>query len=91
MRASGFLLVAAAATAAKAFWMDEIAHRGFSPSNPDPNYQIFRNVRDFGAVGDGVTDDTAAINRAIAFGDRCAPVVCNQSTTSPATVYFPPG
>ncbi|ROT41090.1 glucan 1,3-beta-glucosidase [Sodiomyces alkalinus F11] len=90
MFVSVFLLVAVA-TAGEAFWMAEIAHQGISPYNPNPKYQIFRNVKDFGAVGDGVKDDTAAINRAISFDDRCAPGVCNQSTITPATVYFPPG
>lgn len=38
-----------------------------------------------------MTDDTAAINRAISSGDRCAPGICQSSTTSPAVVYFPSG
>ncbi|MFC6010659.1 glycosyl hydrolase family 28-related protein [Nocardia lasii] len=38
-----------------------------------------RNVRDFGAVGDGKADDTAAVAAAMAAGDR------------PAIVYFPAG
>ena len=29
-------------------------------------YQFYRNVKDFGAVGDGIIDDTEAINRAVA-------------------------
>lgn len=40
-------------------------------------------------TGDGVTDDTAAINRAMTDGGRCAPGVCASSTTTPAIVYFP--
>lgn len=41
--------------------------------------------------GDGVTDDTAAINRAISDQNRCGPWVCQSSTTSPAIIYFPAG
>ncbi|KAJ0271070.1 hypothetical protein CBS470a_013331 [Colletotrichum nupharicola] len=52
--------------------------------------QIFRNVMDYGAKGDGVTDDTAAINKAIKDGKRCGEA-CNGSTTKNAIVYFPPG
>lgn len=41
-------------------------------------------------AGDGSTDDTAAINKAISSGKRCGKG-CDSSTTTPALVYFPPG
>jgi len=52
MKALSLLLAAASAVRA-AFWMENIAHHGISPLNPDKSYTVFRNVRDFGAQGDG--------------------------------------
>jgi glucan 1,3-beta-glucosidase len=44
------------------FWLETITHQGSAPFNPDPiGYKVFRNVKDFGAKGDGETDDTVAI------------------------------
>ncbi|KAH9476326.1 putative glucan endo-1,3-beta-glucosidase [Psilocybe cubensis] len=74
------------------FWMESIKHQGKSAFNPNPNvYSVFRNVKDFGARGDGVTDDTAAINAAITSGGRCGGGGCRSSTLTPAVVYFPKG
>lgn len=86
------LLGALLIRAVGAYWMEDVQHQGKASFNPDPNYQVFRNVKDFGARGDGVTDDTAAINAAINAGDRCGfGRTCQGTTTSPATVYFPAG
>lgn len=41
-------------------------------------------------AGDGSTDDTDAINKAISSGNRCGKG-CDSSTTTPALVYIPPG
>ena len=41
-------------------------------------------------TGDGVTDDTDAINKAMSSGNRCGEG-CDSSTVTPALVYFPKG
>ncbi|KAH9845616.1 glycoside hydrolase family 55 protein [Teratosphaeria destructans] len=72
------------------FWMEHLARKGTVPWGDDPDYVVFRNVRDYGAVGDGKTDDTKAIKAAMNQGNRCGEK-CNGSTTKNAIVYFPPG
>ncbi|KAK4123046.1 glycoside hydrolase family 55 protein [Parathielavia appendiculata] len=72
------------------WWLASIQRQGAPAFNNDPSYKVFRNVRDYGAKGDGASDDTAAINQAIADGNRCGQG-CTSQTTTPALVYFPPG
>ncbi|KAH7329285.1 LysM domain protein [Stachybotrys elegans] len=74
---------------AAGYWMVNMAKRGMSPY-AQSGYKVWRNVKDYGAKGDGRTDDTAAINKAISDGGRCG-ATCGSSTIRPATVYFPPG
>ena len=46
----------------------------------------FRNVSAYGATGNGVTDDTAAIIAALTSGRTP-----DYTTNDPTVVYFPPG
>ncbi|KID94680.1 LysM domain protein, partial [Metarhizium majus ARSEF 297] len=71
------------------YWMLDMPQLGSSPFGPQ-GYKVWRNVKDYGAKGDGKTDDTAAINLAISDGGRCGPN-CGSSTVHPAVVFFPPG
>jgi glucan 1,3-beta-glucosidase len=81
---------AAPSAGSSSYWLASIKRQGAPPFGAQ-GYTVYRNVvTSYGAKGDGVTDDTAAINKAISDGNRCGQG-CNSSTTSPAIVYFPAG
>jgi hypothetical protein len=67
------------------------AQTGTTPSEPvvrsvQAKLDDFASVRDFGAVGDGVTDDTAAINRAL------FQLYCRENNSEiRRALYFPAG
>ncbi|PNY22823.1 Glucan 1,3-beta-glucosidase [Tolypocladium capitatum] len=73
------------------WWLPNINRQGSVPFSNQPNYKLLRNVKDYGAKGDGVTDDTAAINAAITDGGNRCGRGCDSSTVAPAIVYFPSG
>ncbi len=77
------------ASTSSSYWIANIQRQG-TVAFGDSSYKVFRNVQDYGATGDGTTDDTAAINSAITDGNRCGQG-CDSTTVTPALVYFPPG
>lgn len=80
------------APAASEWWFANIERTGAVPfGDAGPDYPVFRNVKDYGAVGDGNADDTEAINRAIQDGGSRCGEGCDSSTDTPALVYFPGG
>ncbi len=72
------------------FWVANIKRQGAVAFGNSTSYKVYRNVQEYGAKGDGSTDDTDAINKAITDGSRCGQG-CDSSTTTPALVYFPSG
>ncbi|KYK56443.1 putative beta-1,3 exoglucanase precursor [Drechmeria coniospora] len=72
------------------WWLSNVARNGAPAFGDEASYAVFRNVKEYGAKGDGRTDDTDAINAAITAGKRCGEG-CDSRTTAPALVYFPPG
>ena len=77
------LLAAAAASASCALAAYDSSWYG-SAAHP-PSSAAFRSVTDFGAAGDGVTDDTQAIQAAMNHN------VGAVHAKAPSVVYFPPG
>lgn len=72
------------------YWVSQIKRQGKSPYAGNTSFVIWRNVKDYGAKGDGVTDDSEALNLAISIGDRCG-LGCDSRLSESAIVYFPAG
>ncbi|GFF99898.1 hypothetical protein IFM53868_10509 [Aspergillus udagawae] len=69
--------------------MSSMEKNSTSPFAPE-SYKVWRNIQDYSAKGDGVTDDIEAINRAISDRGQCS-ANCGSSTIYPAMIWFPAG
>ena len=82
--------------AATKYWLDEQDHtgnaRGYAPFlGNDFTYPVYRNVRAYGAAGDGSKDDTNALQNAINTDGKGGSRYKNEVTTRPAEVFVPGG
>ena len=78
------------------YWLDAQDHtgpsRGYAPFiAPDYTYPVYRNVRSYGAVGDGVQDDADSLQNAINTDGQGGNRYRNEVTTRPALVFVPGG
>lgn len=78
------------ADVASHYWFSAVKRQGVA-AFAEPDYKVFRNVKDYGAKGDGTTDDTDAINKAVTDGPGRCINKCDSRTSHPAIVYFPSG
>lgn len=53
MKLTSLIPLVLAGTSQARYWLEEIQHLGRSPYFPDNHYRVFRNVKDYGALGDG--------------------------------------
>ena len=78
------------------YWLDQQDHngaaRGYAPFlGSDFTYPVYRNVKSYGAVGDGSTDDTNALQNAINDDGQGGSRYQNEVSTRPAEVFVPGG
>ena len=86
------------ASTAAPYWLDQQDHtgpaRGYAPFlGSDHTYPVYRNVKSYGAAGDGRKDDIEALQKAINDdpNSKSRNRYKNEVTTRPALVFVPGG